>query len=231
MRGKCVEPNKCDCDFGYVGANCSIQCQCHGHANCEGPDKLDQCQECFNNTMGDQCEKCKKWYVKNDKNGDCIPCTEFCFGHSDICIPADQVSKLGNLSKELLDDYLTEGVSGEAICINCQNFTDGDRCDTCNTGYFRGTAPKTDTCRPCQCHGHGDQCDPDTGEKCNCANNTESDPTCTGKATKNSAFPCWNVQCAKCKDSYAGHPTESHQCYKQITVESKMCFDAKTIGK
>lgn len=41
---------------------------------------------------------------------------------------------------------------------------------------------------------------------------------------KNSVFPCWNVQCSKCRDSYAGRPTEGHQCYKQITVESKMCF-------
>lgn len=41
----------CECDFGYVGANCSIQCVCNGHSNCEGPDKLDKCLECHNNTM------------------------------------------------------------------------------------------------------------------------------------------------------------------------------------
>lgn len=49
--GKCVEPDKCVCDFGYVGANCSIPCQCNGHANCAGPDKLDKCLDCQNNTM------------------------------------------------------------------------------------------------------------------------------------------------------------------------------------
>lgn len=51
VRGACVRPDVCDCDFGYVGANCSIQCQCNGHAKCEGPDKLNQCLECHNNTM------------------------------------------------------------------------------------------------------------------------------------------------------------------------------------
>lgn len=51
VRGVCTQPNVCLCDFGYVGANCSIQCQCNGHANCLGPDKLDQCMECHNNTM------------------------------------------------------------------------------------------------------------------------------------------------------------------------------------
>jgi hypothetical protein len=51
VRGVCVEPDICHCDFSYVGANCSIQCQCNNHADCAGPDKLDQCLECHNNTM------------------------------------------------------------------------------------------------------------------------------------------------------------------------------------
>lgn len=230
VHGRCVEPDRCDCDFGYVGVNCSIQCQCNGHANCAGPDKLDECGECHNNTMGAQCEKCKKWYVKSDKNGDCIPCNEYCNGHSDLCVPADR-DDLKFKSRSELEFELTEGVVGEAVCLDCQNKTDGEQCDTCINGFFRGTYSKQDACRPCHCNGHGDTCDPITGEKCNCGNNTESDPTCTAKTNKNSVYPCWNVQCAKCRDSYAGHPTDSHQCYKQITVESKMCFDAKNIGK
>lgn len=51
VRGVCTRPGVCNCDFGYVGANCSIQCQCNGHSNCEGPDKLDQCITCHNNTV------------------------------------------------------------------------------------------------------------------------------------------------------------------------------------
>lgn len=39
------------------------------------------------------------------------------------------------------------------------------------------------------------------------------------------------TQCSKCRDSYTGNPIDGHQCYKQITVESKMCFDAKTIDE
>lgn len=39
------------------------------------------------------------------------------------------------------------------------------------------------------------------------------------------------LQCSKCRDSYTGNPIDGHQCYKQITVESKMCFDAKTIDE
>lgn len=77
--------------------------------------------------------------------------------------------------------------------------------------------------------GHGDTCDPVSGEKCNCGNNTESDSTCT--SNRISPHPCYEVQCTKCRDSYTGNPIDGHQCYKQITVESKMCFDAKTIDE
>lgn len=77
--------------------------------------------------------------------------------------------------------------------------------------------------------GHGDTCDAVTGEKCNCGNNTESDITCT--SSKGSSQQCWMVQCSKCRDSYTGNPIDGHQCYKQITVESKMCFDAKTFDE
>jgi multipile epidermal growth factor-like domains protein 8 len=69
------------------------------------------------------------------------------------------------------------------------------------------------------------------GEKCNCANNTESDSTCSAKYGKNASNFCWMSQCSKCKDTFVGHPTDGHQCYKQITVESKMCFDAKSIDE
>jgi hypothetical protein len=50
VHGSCVEPDICRCDFSYVGANCSIHCQCNNHADCAGPDKLDQCLECHHHT-------------------------------------------------------------------------------------------------------------------------------------------------------------------------------------
>lgn len=86
----------------------------------------------------------------------------------------------------------------------------------------------------CECHGHGFTCDPVTGEKCNCGNNTESEPSCTSgpmKTTNMGGTPCWMVQCSKCRENYAGTPTMGHQCYKTVTVDNKMCFDSKLIGK
>ncbi|KAJ8956844.1 hypothetical protein NQ318_014258 [Aromia moschata] len=232
VRGQCVQPNKCQCDFGYVGANCSIQCQCNGHANCEGPDKLDKCLSCHNNTMGDQCEKCKPLFVGDPADGgSCIPCLEYCHGHSSICVDnSTDLDPDDYIDHEYLRENLKEGPKANARCLRCENLTSGSRCDDCIVGNFRGSEDHRDRCRPCDCHGHGDTCDPVHGDKCNCQNNTESD-VCRGASEKNSAHPCWMVQCSKCKEGYLGTPTSGHQCYKQMSVDSKMCFDAKPIDE
>lgn len=216
----------------YVGANCSIQCQCNGHSNCRGPDRLDECIACQNNTIGAQCDKCRPLFVGDPRdNGECVPCLDYCNGHSDVCVARDTDAVNMMLNRAELENLLDEGPPSDAVCLRCANQTADDRCEGCVTGHFRGTEDLRSICRPCQCHGHGDACDPVTGEKCNCGNNTESDATCSASSSRNSAQQCWMVQCSKCRDSYAGNPTKGHQCYKQITVESKMCFDAKTIDE
>uniref|UniRef100_A0A6P7FBW0 Multiple epidermal growth factor-like domains protein 8 n=1 Tax=Diabrotica virgifera virgifera TaxID=50390 RepID=A0A6P7FBW0_DIAVI len=232
VRGQCIQPKKCLCDFGYVGANCSIQCQCNGHASCEGPDKLDKCLVCHNNTMGAQCEKCKPLFVGDPADGGvCVSCSDYCHGHSLICVDNSTEIDTGDyIDYEFLNKTLKEGPKANAKCLRCGNLTSGARCDDCIRGNFRGTEDHRDPCRPCDCHGHGDTCDPIHGDKCNCQNNTESD-VCRGVSDKNSAHPCWMVQCSKCKEGYLGTPTSGHQCYKQMHVDNKMCFDAKPMDE
>ena len=230
IHGDCVEPGVCRCSFGYVGNNCSIPCLCSGHSDCAGADKLDECLECKNNTIGKQCEMCDKFFVGDPKNnGKCVSCLEYCNGHTDICV-AESNDGYTNLTRSELDSILTEGARTNAICLNCANETDGSRCETCLTGYFRGTTNLNDGCRKCQCNGHGDTCDPVTGEKCNCGDNSENDNTCPAKLDKNSIYHCWSG-CSKCKESYSGHPKNGHQCYKHITIDSKMCLDARPLDE
>ncbi|XP_073988408.1 multiple EGF like domains 8 isoform X2 [Rhodnius prolixus] len=227
VRGKCTSPDTCSCDFGYVGSNCSIQCQCNGHSHCAGPDKLDQCLECKNNTQGPTCNRCKPLFVGDPTdNGVCVPCEEYCNGHTDICVN-DTIQDLNfivEFTREELEKALGEGPTIKAKCINCANKTTGDKCEECIVGNFRGSEDHRKPCRPCECHGHGHICNPVTGEGCDCHNNTESDPTCSSKSQA-----CWNFQCSKCKDSFMGTPTGGHQCYKQISVDTRSCLDATPV--
>ena len=150
---------------------------------------------------------------------------EYCHGHSSKCVPENFTES------DILDDIaeLKEGPKGSARCLDCANRTSGLRCDDCINGNFRASQNYSESCRPCECHGHGDKCDPKTGENCNCKNNTESDVCPSGG--KNSAQPCWMLQCSKCKEGYFGTPKDGHQCYKQLNSQVKMCFDAKPIDE
>lgn len=152
VRGKCVEPNVCSCDFGYVGANCSIQCQCNGHSDCRGPDQLDNCIECYNNTIGPQCEQCKPLFVGDPKNnGECVACVDYCHGHTDICVDRSANTSVHTMTKEQLAEFLPHGPIEDAVCLHCSNMTTDDRCEGCMNGFFRGTEDFTLPCRKCQC--------------------------------------------------------------------------------
>ncbi|XP_066249619.1 multiple epidermal growth factor-like domains protein 8 isoform X2 [Euwallacea similis] len=230
VRGRCVAPSQCECDFGYVGANCSIQCLCNGHSNCEGPDKLDSCIECYNNTMGDRCQYCKPLFVGDPANRTpCVPCMEYCHDHSAYCVdPADGIQPSDYVDKETLLATLTVGPKTVARCLRCSNNTTGERCEKCIPGNFRGSEELRGPCRPCDCHGHGSICDAVTGDQCDCQNNTVSDECGQGR---NLAQPCWQVQCSRCREGFLGTPTRGRQCYRQMSVDNKMCFDAKSIDE
>lgn len=39
-------------------------------------------------------------------------------------------------------------------------------------------------------------------------------------------------QCSKCRESFSGHPKNGHQCFKHITIDSKMCLEnAKSLDE
>lgn len=152
VRGNCIEPDICECDFGYVGSNCSIQCQCNGHSHCAGPSKLDTCLECLNNTMGEQCEQCRPLFVGDPRNnGECVACVDYCYGHTDVCVDRDADGSIKNMTREELLNVLPKGPLKDAVCLRCNNQTNGDRCDGCISGHFRGAEDWTMHCRRCQC--------------------------------------------------------------------------------
>ena len=50
VNGNCIDPDVCRCWFGWVGANCSTSCECHGKGNCLDERHLNNCTDCLNNT-------------------------------------------------------------------------------------------------------------------------------------------------------------------------------------
>ncbi|XP_066838054.1 basement membrane-specific heparan sulfate proteoglycan core protein isoform X7 [Anser cygnoides] len=66
----------------------------------------------------------------------------------------------------------------------------GPSCQDCDVGYARSTSGLyLGTCERCQCHGHADECHPETGECQGCRDHTEG------------------TQCDKCQPGYYGDAT------------------------
>ncbi|XP_041369444.1 multiple epidermal growth factor-like domains protein 8 [Gigantopelta aegis] len=219
VHGQCIHPDKCQCHFGWVGDNCSVECQCNKHSNCRSVKESGICLQCHNNTQGPRCQECKPKFVGNPHNGgSCVPCSVFCNNHTNLCFRKDD-DEYGH------PKYLHRGPKEtEAVCKGCQHNTDGEKCEMCVDGYFRlREQPLTDGCRPCMCNGHSYTCDKESGESCKCSNNTES--KCDSKDSKKQ---CWEVQCSTCKEYFLGTPVGGHQCYRQMTVDRDYCFDPET---
>ncbi|KAM4703377.1 multiple epidermal growth factor-like domains protein 8 [Rhinophrynus dorsalis] len=227
VNGTCVEPNRCSCNFGYVGENCSVACRCNRHSNCLGLGAEDKCLECQNNTMGTYCEKCKPLFVGSALNGGtCRPCLDFCRGNSEICLSGEgQEKAMRDPENYPLDpksnlSWVTQGPTEDtAVCVHCQNNSVGERCDQCLPGYFL----LDKRCTKCQCNGHADTCSEIDGTNCPCNNNTETG-TCQN-SPQSDKKDCYRYQCSKCKDSFNGNPLNGRQCYRLMGVEQEYCFD------
>ncbi|XP_028836876.1 multiple epidermal growth factor-like domains protein 8 [Denticeps clupeoides] len=224
VNGTCVSPGVCHCHFGFVGENCSSECRCNKHSNCAGVNQLDKCLKCHNNTVGESCEKCQPLFVGSAVGGGtCHPCREVCRGNSAVCLSKDEYEKALKSNYPLDPDSIVQRVvkgptEDDVVCVNCQNNSMGDKCDSCLSGYFLLQGK----CEKCQCNGHADTCSVD-GTGCPCQNNTET-AACLG-STPNDRKECYRLQCAKCKDSFNGSPVNGRQCYRQFNVDTECCFD------
>ncbi|XP_073822984.1 wing blister isoform X3 [Musca autumnalis] len=152
---------------------CEI-CQCNNHAeSCFYDRYLGRgiCQDCQNNTTGNECEQCLPGFyrpVGSLTTDACLPCQCSAKGSQGLC----------------------HAEGGQCICN--EGFQ-GLHCDECAQGYYG------DDCRKCECDSRGTVADTECSGVCMCKYNVEGE-TC-GKCREgfydlsadnvDGCSPCW----------------------------------------
>eukprot|EP00058_Branchiostoma_floridae_P015809 XP_002601297.1 hypothetical protein BRAFLDRAFT_81337 [Branchiostoma floridae] len=211
--------------------------RCNGSPDC--PDKSDEsgcvkilcnghsfiynvvtrtCLNCGHNTEGEKCEKCRPGFRGDATKGtakDCQPSStgptttcNTCNGHSTTC---DATGK----------------------CVNCQDNTEGDKCEKCAKGWWGDPTTGSKKCLKCVCNNHAADCEKANGKCISCQDNTQGFfcdqclPGFTGTATDGKPDSCRAASCdvlcykhsttcnlATGKCANCQHNTEGDRCEK-----------------
>uniref|UniRef100_A0A3Q4H9B5 Si:ch211-241e1.3 n=1 Tax=Neolamprologus brichardi TaxID=32507 RepID=A0A3Q4H9B5_NEOBR len=122
-----------------------VPCECNGLSD-ECEDRTGRCLNCRYNTAGDRCERCKEGYYGDAALRTCRAC------------PCPFTTSTTNFAVGCREVY------GNIECI-CRTGYAGSRCERCAPGYYGDPLILRGSCRPCNCAGNGNSCDPRTGGK------------------------------------------------------------------
>uniref|UniRef100_A0A3Q3L5T1 Laminin subunit alpha-2 n=1 Tax=Mastacembelus armatus TaxID=205130 RepID=A0A3Q3L5T1_9TELE len=137
-----------------AGMGSCVQCQCSGHSStCDAETSI--CQNCRDNTEGDQCERCSPGFygVVRGYPDDCKPCA----------------CPLTNPENNFSPTCVVEGLN-DYRCTACPEGYEGKYCERCAPGYHGNPQMPGGQCVECKCYSWGvlpGPCDPVTGQ-CRC---------------------------------------------------------------
>uniref|UniRef100_A0A915EU80 Laminin subunit alpha n=1 Tax=Ditylenchus dipsaci TaxID=166011 RepID=A0A915EU80_9BILA len=223
----------CECPPPYAGPSCQfcapgyyrvssgnflgscVPCNCHSHSGtCDPATGL--CSECQHNTEGDHCESCVQGFYGNATTGSpssCLRCA------------CPYPSEANNFA---LSCFVSErGILERCVCKKGYS---GDRCETCDVGFFGDPWQPGGTCQQCFCNENNDlkedgSCNPKTGDCALCEGNTDGRKCeyCKdwyyGDAV--SAKNCTECKCNQCGSRQCDN--KSGQCECHALVEGKDC--------
>ncbi|KFO12383.1 Laminin subunit beta-3, partial [Balearica regulorum gibbericeps] len=135
------------------------RCNCNGHsASCRFDPELYHasggasggvCDDCQHNTEGNNCERCKTNYFRNQQRD---------LAHPEACLPCE-CDPDGTVPGSICDP-----LTGRCVC---KDNVQGDRCHLCKPGFTQLANANPMGCRKCTCNMLGTRqdvpCDDETG--------------------------------------------------------------------
>uniref|UniRef100_A0A8C3DK14 Laminin subunit beta 4 n=1 Tax=Corvus moneduloides TaxID=1196302 RepID=A0A8C3DK14_CORMO len=148
--------------------NACKRCNCNSHSSrchfdmavyqASGGVSGGVCEDCQDNTTGQHCDKCKRFFyqdplkVISDPQA-CLPCN---------CDPE------GTLHEGVCESHTDPTLGTVAGRCPCKENVEGARCDKCRANYYGLSSSDPLGCQPCNCDPLGSLpfsiCDPATGE-------------------------------------------------------------------
>ncbi|NWW62111.1 LAMB4 protein, partial [Ifrita kowaldi] len=148
--------------------NACKRCNCNNHSSrchfdmavyqASGGVSGGVCEDCQDNTTGQHCDKCKRFFyqdplkVISDPQA-CLPCN---------CDPK------GTLHEGVCESHTDPTLGTVAGRCPCKENVEGARCDKCRANYYGLSSSDPLGCQPCNCDPLGSLpfsiCDPATGE-------------------------------------------------------------------